>query len=173
MTGYRRALGRSRVPRRYVSWSEKAFYLEQSKKKIQIDGTKGSSSATRNSFCQEHPQSSKRRFWRWHALQQYPRSPMGPAAWNRERDGEQSAVGHQSGRSSSTSSTADNRGAAAKKSLHQASSGIGEVRVDGPVYCAPEKYLGINSPRPEKSNSNHVNNRKHGQILNFRRKMEE
>ena len=88
MTGYRRALGRSRVPRRYVPWSEKAFYLEQSKKKIQIDGTKGSSSATRNSFCQEHPQSSKRRFWRWHALQQYPRSPMGPAAWNRERERE-------------------------------------------------------------------------------------
>ena len=28
-------------------------------------------------------------------------------------------------------------------------------------------------PRPEKSNSNHVNNREKGQILNFRRKMEE
>ena len=31
MTGYRRAHGRSRMPRRYVPWSEKVFYLEQSK----------------------------------------------------------------------------------------------------------------------------------------------
>ena len=33
MTGYRRAYGRSRMPRRYVPWSEKVFYLEQSKRK--------------------------------------------------------------------------------------------------------------------------------------------
>ena len=31
MTGYRRAYGRSRMPRRYVPWSEKVVYLEQSK----------------------------------------------------------------------------------------------------------------------------------------------
>ena len=37
MTGYRRAYGRSRMPRRYVPWSEKEFYLEQSKRKIQVD----------------------------------------------------------------------------------------------------------------------------------------
>ena len=34
MTGYRRAHDRSRVPRRYVPWSEKVFYLEQSKRKV-------------------------------------------------------------------------------------------------------------------------------------------
>ena len=45
----------------------------------------------------------------------------------RERDREQSAVGCQSCSSGSTSSTADNWGAVAKKSLHQAISGIGEV----------------------------------------------
>ena len=37
MTGYRRACGRSRVPRRYVPWSEKVFYLEQSNKKIHVE----------------------------------------------------------------------------------------------------------------------------------------
>ena len=37
MTGYRRASGRSRVPRRYAPWSEKFFYLEQSKKKVQVE----------------------------------------------------------------------------------------------------------------------------------------
>ena len=35
MTGYRRACGRSRMPRRYVS--EKVFYLEQSKRKVQVE----------------------------------------------------------------------------------------------------------------------------------------
>ena len=33
MTGYRKAHGRSRMPRRYVPWSEKVFNLEQSKRK--------------------------------------------------------------------------------------------------------------------------------------------
>ena len=37
MTGYRRAKGRSRVLHRYVPWSEKVFYLEQSKKKVQVE----------------------------------------------------------------------------------------------------------------------------------------
>ena len=37
MTGYRRAHGRSRLPRRYLPWSEKVFYLEQSKRKVQIE----------------------------------------------------------------------------------------------------------------------------------------
>ena len=37
MTGYRRAYGRSRMPRRYVPWSEKVFYLEQSKRKVQVE----------------------------------------------------------------------------------------------------------------------------------------
>ena len=39
----------------------------------------GGGHATRNCFCEEHPQSSKRGFWRWYAVQQYPRSPMGLA----------------------------------------------------------------------------------------------
>ena len=37
MTGYRRAYGRSRLPRRYVPWSEMVFYLEQSKRKVQVE----------------------------------------------------------------------------------------------------------------------------------------
>ena len=37
MTGYRRAYGRSRMPRRYVPWSETVFYLEQSKSKVQVE----------------------------------------------------------------------------------------------------------------------------------------
>ena len=37
MTGYRRAYGRSRMPRRYVPWSEKVFYLEPSKRKVQVE----------------------------------------------------------------------------------------------------------------------------------------
>ena len=36
-----------------------------------------------------------------------------------------------------TSSTADSRGTVAKKSLHQAISGIGEVRAHGQVYRVP------------------------------------
>ena len=37
MTGYRRACGRSRMPRRYVPWTVKVFYLEQSKRKVQVE----------------------------------------------------------------------------------------------------------------------------------------
>ena len=37
MTGYRRTYGRSRMPRRCVPWSEKVFYLEQSKRKVQVE----------------------------------------------------------------------------------------------------------------------------------------
>ena len=37
MTGYSRVYGRSRTPRRYVPWSEKVFYLEQSKRKVQVE----------------------------------------------------------------------------------------------------------------------------------------
>ena len=35
MTGCRRAHGRSKMPRRHVLWSQKVFYLEQSKRKVQ------------------------------------------------------------------------------------------------------------------------------------------
>ena len=37
MTGYRRAYGRSRMPRRYQPWSEKVFYLDQCKRKVQVE----------------------------------------------------------------------------------------------------------------------------------------
>ena len=37
MTGYRRAYGRSRMPRRHVLCSEKVFYFEQSKRKVQVE----------------------------------------------------------------------------------------------------------------------------------------
>ena len=39
--------------------------------------------------------------------------------------------------------TADSRGTVAKKSLHQATSGIGEVRVHGQVYRVPACESGI------------------------------
>ena len=76
---------------------------------------------------------------------------MGLTAWYREkeRDREQSAVGCQSCRSRSTSSTADNRRAAAKKSLHQESSGIGEVQVLGPVYRVPTWQVWIEAGGPQ------------------------
>ena len=37
MTGNRRACGRSRMPRRYVLWSEKVFYLELPKRMVQVE----------------------------------------------------------------------------------------------------------------------------------------
>ena len=37
MTGHRRACGRSRMPRRYLPWSEKVLFLEQSKRKVQVE----------------------------------------------------------------------------------------------------------------------------------------
>ena len=37
MTGYRRDYCRSRMPHRYVPWSEKVFYLEQSKRMVQVE----------------------------------------------------------------------------------------------------------------------------------------
>ena len=61
----------------------------------------------------------------------------------RERDREQSAVGCQSHRSGSTSSTADTRRAAAKKSLHQASSGTGEVRGTDQCIGCQHARLGL------------------------------
>ena len=33
--------------------------------------------ATRSCFCWKHPQSSKRGFWRWHAVQQHQKGPVG------------------------------------------------------------------------------------------------
>ena len=72
-----------------------------------------------------HGISSKRGFWRWHVVQQCQWCPMGLATWNRKRYRVQSAAGCQSCRSGSTSSTADNRGAVAKKSLHLAIRGTG------------------------------------------------
>ena len=61
----------------------------------------------------------------------------------RERDRGRTAVGFQSCCSRGTSSTDDNRGAVAKKSSRQAISGIGEVRVRGPVYRVPACEVGI------------------------------
>ena len=37
MTSYRRAHDRSKMPRRYVPWSEKVFNLEQPKRKVQVE----------------------------------------------------------------------------------------------------------------------------------------
>ena len=95
-TGYRRAYGRSRIPRRCVPWSEKVFYFEQSKRTVQVEAKRheGFSSELktnlRSLWLQRHTelffreafaefQSSKRGFWRWCAVQQHQRSPMGTA----------------------------------------------------------------------------------------------
>ena len=66
------------MPRRHVPWSEKVFYLEQSKGKVQVEakwhegiflGIKDESGiavvGTPHGivFCEKHPQSSKRGFW--------------------------------------------------------------------------------------------------------------
>ena len=61
---------------------------------------------------------------------------------------EQSAFGWPSSNPRETSPTADNRGAVAKKSLHQAISGIGEVRVHGHVYRVPACEIGIDAGGP-------------------------
>ena len=97
MTGYRRAFGRSRMPRRWVLWSEKVFYLEQSKRKVQVEakwhegifiGIKDESEiavvGTPHGivFYEKDPQSSKRGFWRWYAVQQHQRSPVGTTTWS-------------------------------------------------------------------------------------------
>ena len=37
MTDYRRAYGRSKLPRRYVLWSEEVFFLKQSKREVQVE----------------------------------------------------------------------------------------------------------------------------------------
>ena len=97
MTGYRRAYGRSRMPRRYVPWSEKVFYLEQSKREVQVEakwheeiflGIKDESEiavvGTPHGivFSEKHSQSSKTKFWRWYAVQQHQRNPVGTTTWS-------------------------------------------------------------------------------------------
>ena len=92
MTGYRRAYGRSRMPRRYVPWSEKVFYLELSKRKVQVEakwhewifiGIKDESEiavvGTPHGivFSRSIRRAPKRGFWRWYAVQQHQRSPVG------------------------------------------------------------------------------------------------
>ena len=113
MTGYRRAYGRSTVSRRFAFFGKKkcsTWSSPRERSKLKQDGTRGfpwdqgriressCGHATRNRFCKKHPQSSKRGFWRWSAVQQYQRCPMGPATWRgeeRESHREQSAVGCQ------------------------------------------------------------------------------
>ena len=67
----------------------------------------------------------------------------------RAREREQSAVGRQSCRSWSTSSTTDNWSGVAQKSLHQAISGIGVVGVNGQVYRVPTRETEIEVRRPQ------------------------
>ena len=92
MTGHR-AYGRSRMPRGCVPWSEKVFYLELSKRKVQVEakwhewiflGIKDESEIAvvgtpHGIFFEKHSQSSKKGFWRWHVVQQHQRSPVGTA----------------------------------------------------------------------------------------------
>ena len=59
------------------------------------------------------------------------------------RSREQSAVGCPCCNPRETSSTADSRGTVAKDILHQAISGLGEVRVHGQMYRVPACEIGI------------------------------
>ena len=96
MTGHRRAYGRSRMPRRYMSWSEKVKYLEQSKRKVQVEakwhegiflGIKDESEIAvvgtpHGIVFEKHSQSSKRGFWIWYVVQQHQLSSVGTTTWS-------------------------------------------------------------------------------------------
>ena len=91
MTDYRRAYGRSRMPRRNVPWSEKVFDLEQSQRKVQVEakwhegiflGIKDESESLwlerhTELFFREAFAEFQKRFWRWYAVQQHQRSSVG------------------------------------------------------------------------------------------------
>ena len=111
MTGYRRADGHSRIPRRYVLSSEAS--AEFQKRILAMVCCSTASKGSRGNYNLEL------------------------------RDHEQSAVGCPSCNPRETSSTADNWGAAARKSLQQAISGLGEVRVHGEVYRVRACEIGI------------------------------
>ena len=53
--GFRRAHGRSTVPRRYVPWSEKVFYLEQIEKRSRLKRhvTRGTSSGSKTNLMRQ------------------------------------------------------------------------------------------------------------------------
>ena len=102
MTGHRRAYGRSRMPRRYVLWSEKVFYLEESKRKVQVEakwhegiflGIKDESEiavvGTPHGavFARCIRRVPKRGFWGKYAVQQHQRSP-----WELQRRAEGAIV---------------------------------------------------------------------------------
>ena len=93
MKGYQRAYGRPRMPRRYVPWSGKVFYLEQSKRKSKSRRS-GRGDFPRNQdeseiavvgtpqgivFASGIRRVPKRGFWRWFAVQQHQKSPVGTA----------------------------------------------------------------------------------------------
>ena len=78
------------MPRRYVPWSEKVFYLEQSKREVQVEakwheviflGIEDESEIAvigmphGTVHSKKHSHSSKRGFWIWSAVQQHQRSP--------------------------------------------------------------------------------------------------
>ena len=143
---HRVAYRRSRVPRRYVPWSQKVFYLEQSKKKIQ-SGAKWHEWIFLG-IKEESEVAMVGTPHRTAFVNSINGGSMGLSAWSRQRDREQNAVGCQSCRFRSTG-TAGNRGAVAKKSLHQATSGIGDVRVHGPVYRVPACEIEIGAGGPQ------------------------
>ena len=158
MTDCRRSCGRSRMPRRYVLWSEKVFAWSSPRER-----SKSNRSGMRRFFfgikeeseiavvctlhgivCREkHSKSSRRWLWRWYVVQQYLRGPMGLATWSRKGDREQCAVGCPGCNPRETSSITDSRDTIAKKSLHQAISGIVEVREHAQVYRVPACEIGI------------------------------
>ena len=165
MTGYRRAYGRSRMPRRYVPWSEKVFYLEQSKRKAQVEAKwhgGGIFTRIKDEFeiaVAGTPHGAV--FAR--SIRRVPKEDSGDGMlfnnikgvpWELqlrvERNREQSAVGCPSCNPRERSSTSDKRRAAAKKSLHQAISGIVEVRVHGQVYRVPACEIGIEAGGPQR-----------------------
>ena len=134
MTGCRTAYGRPRKPLRDVLWSEEVFYL-QSKRKVQVEA-------------------------KWHegiflGIKYEPEiavvgTPHGIvlSPWELQPRAEGGVVNRSLMsrlQSKRDKSTADSRGTVAKTStsLHQASSGIGEVRVHRRMYRVPACKIGI------------------------------
>ena len=140
MTGYRRAYGHSRMPHRYVPWSEKVIFLEQSKRKIQVEakwhegifqGIKDESEiavvGTPHGVVL-----SRNRILEMVCCSKASEEPRG-----------QGAIGCPGCSPRERSSTTDNRRTVAKRSLHQAISGIGEVRVRRQMYRVPACGIGF------------------------------
>ena len=148
------------MPRRYVPWSEKVFYLEQSKRKVQVEakwhegiflGIKDESEidvvGTPHIFS-----TSNRRVPKEISGDGMMFNSIRGAPWEPQPGAEGGVVNRvkldvQVCNPRETSPTADSRGTVAKTSLRQAISGIGEVRVHRQMYRVAACETGIEGRR--------------------------